>query len=90
MTLYEARKNGIYFIEGLYVEPGITRRLQALGLNDGTKVYVLNRKHKGAMIIKVRGTRLALGKHISSNIEVREVTDMTEENKGKDETGHEK
>lgn len=72
MTLYDAEKGGCYYIEGLYVEPGITRRLQALGLNDGTKVSVLNRKKKGALIIRVRGTRLALGRHISSNIEVKE------------------
>ena len=73
MTLYEANKNGIYEICGLYVEDKITRRLQALGLNDGTKINVLNRKKKGALIIQVRGTRLALGKHISSNIEVKEL-----------------
>ncbi len=72
MTLYDAEKGGCYYIEGLYVEPGITRRLQALGLNDGTMISVLNRKKKGALIIRVRGTRLALGKHISSNIEVKE------------------
>lgn len=72
MTLYEAEKGGSYCIEGLYVEPGITRRLQALGMNDGTVVNVLNRKRHGALIIQVRGTRLALGKHISTNIEVKE------------------
>lgn len=72
MTLYEAEKDGIYQIDGLYVEPTITRRLQALGLNDGTTVKVLNRKKHGALIIQVRGTRLALGRHISSNIEIRQ------------------
>ncbi|MED9902892.1 MAG: FeoA family protein [Lachnospiraceae bacterium] len=72
MTLYEAKKNREYTIEGLYVEEAVTRRLQALGLNDGTRIKVLNRKRRGALIIKVRGTRLALGSHLSSNIEVRE------------------
>lgn len=72
MTLYEAEKDKEYTIEGLYVEEAVTRRLQALGLNDGTRIKVLNRKRRGALIIKVRGTRLALGKHLSSNIEVRE------------------
>lgn len=79
MTLYEARKGGNYCIEGLYVEQTITRRLRALGLNDGTVVKVLNRKKKGALIIQVRGTRLALGKHISSNIEIRETEDRCHE-----------
>ena len=73
MTLYEAKKGERYCISGLYVEPQITRRLQALGLNDGTVLNVLNRKKRGALIIQVRGTRLALGKHISTNIEIKEV-----------------
>lgn len=73
MTLYEAKKGCSYHVEGLFVEPGITRRLQALGMNEGTSVYILNRKKQGALIVQVRGTRLALGKHISSNIEIREV-----------------
>lgn len=72
MTLYEAQKDKSYIIDGLFVEPSITRRLQALGLNDGTRITVLNRKKRGALIIQVRGTRLALGKHISSNIEIKE------------------
>ncbi|MCM1194286.1 MAG: ferrous iron transport protein A [Acetatifactor muris] len=70
MTLYEAQKGGSYCVEELRVEPAVTRRLQALGLNDGTVINVLNRKKRGALIIQVRGTRLALGRHISSNIEV--------------------
>ena len=70
MTLYEAEKGGSYCIEGLYVEPGITRRLQALGLNDGTVINVQNRKHLGARTVQFRCTRLALGRHISSNIEI--------------------
>lgn len=91
MTLYDAEKGGCYYIEGLYVEPGITRRLQALGLNDGTKVSVLNRKKKGALIIRVRGTRLALGRHISSNIEVKEAGSMRNgaQRDRAEENGHE-
>lgn len=92
MTLYDAEKGGCYYIEGLYVEPGITRRLQALGLNDGTKVSVLNRKKKGALIIRVRGTRLALGRHISSNIEVKEAGSMRNgaQRDRAEENGHER
>ena len=72
MSLFEGTRGKKYEIKGLYVEEGITRRLQALGLNDGTVITVLNRKQNGALIIKVRGTRLALGKHISCGIEVEE------------------
>lgn len=73
MSLFEGEKDKSYEIKGLYVEEGITRRLQALGLNDGTTVTVLSRKKNGALIIRVRGTRLAIGRHISSGIEVTEV-----------------
>ena len=72
MTLYEASKNKEYFITQLDVEEAITRRLQALGLNEGTKIAVLNKMNKGDLIIRVRGTRLALGKHISTNIKIQE------------------
>lgn len=72
MSLFEGKKGKSYEIKGMYVEEGITRRLQALGMNDGTVVNVLNRKKNGALIIRVRGTRLALGKHISMGIEVEE------------------
>ena len=50
--------------------PTPLRRLQALGLNEGTSIRVLNRKRRGALILYVRGTRLAVGKHISAHIEV--------------------
>lgn len=72
MTLFEGVKDKSYEIKELFVEESITRRLQALGLNDGTIVTILNRKKNGALIMKVRGTRLAVGKHISSGIEVKE------------------
>jgi len=72
MALSEGIKGNDYEIEGLYVEEGITRRLQALGLNDGTIVTILNRKRNGALIINVRGTRLAIGRYICQGIEVKE------------------
>lgn len=79
MTLYEAQKGKQYIVNGLFVEEAITRRLQALGLNDGTIITVLNRKKKGALIIRVRGTRLALGRYISSNIEINEIREQEHE-----------
>lgn len=76
MTLFEGQKKAQYRVDGLYVEEGITRRLQALGLNDGTAIYILERKKNGSMIIKVRGTRLALGKHLTSKIDVTEIGEV--------------
>ena len=42
-------------------------------MTTGTTISVLNRKGKGIMIIKLRGTRFALGYNITQNIRVREV-----------------
>lgn len=70
MTLYEGEKGKSYSVQELFMEEVLMRRLQALGLNEGTKVKILNRKRDGALILYVRGTRLAVGKHISTNIEV--------------------
>lgn len=72
MTLLEGNVKKQYIILGVYVETAINRRLEALGFNDGTKVFILNKKKNGSMIVKIRGTRLALGKHITSQIEVKE------------------
>lgn len=72
MTLYEGTAGKDYEISGIYVENNITRRLEALGLNDKTIIHMMTKKKHGAMIIKVRGTRLALGKHIAKSIEVKE------------------
>lgn len=73
MKLYDGDKGKSYCVRELFMEEGLMRRLQALGLNEGTKVKILNRKLSGAIIIYVRGTRLAVGKHISANIEVSRV-----------------
>lgn len=75
MTLYESKKGQSYELTRLFVQESITRRLQALGLNEGTRLAVINRKKRGAIIIRVRGTRLALGKEIAKGIEVKETKD---------------
>ena len=56
----------------VHVEDAINRRLEALGVNENTPLLVMNKKNSGTMIIKVRGTRLALGKRITGGIEVKE------------------
>ena len=71
MTLYEGEISKQYQVKEVLAEEAITRRLEALGLNFGTTITILNKKKNGAMIIKVRGTRLALGKQITENIEVK-------------------
>ncbi|MBR6383312.1 MAG: FeoA domain-containing protein [Lachnospiraceae bacterium] len=74
INLWDAELNKEYTVENIFLENPISRRLEALGINEGTPVCVLTRKKSGALIVKIRGTRLALGKHITSNIEIKEVT----------------
>ena len=72
MKLREGEIGHTYLVQKVEVDDTITRRLEALGVNEGTPVDVLNRKGAGSVIIKVRGTRLALGKRLSSGITVEE------------------
>ena len=73
INLWDAELKKVYTVENIFLENPISRRLEALGINEGTPVSVLTRKKSGALIVKIRGTRLALGKHITSNIEIKEV-----------------
>lgn len=57
-----------------HLELPVERRLEALGLTAGTDITVLNKKKKGAVIVKVRGTRFAVGQHIAQGIQIKEVT----------------
>ena len=70
--LNECEVGGRYVVAGVQVDESITRRLEALGVNEGTPVNILNKKGSGSVIIKVSGTRLALGRRLSEGITVRE------------------
>lgn len=72
MTLYEGVAGKEYWIQELSVDPVISKRLEALGFNEGTKIIISARKKEGSMIVKIRGTRLALGKHITTHILIEE------------------
>lgn len=71
MTLDQGIPGNSYIVEKLNLAPKVEKRLQALGMINGTTVDVLNNKNEGTMIIRMRNTRLAIGKGISSHIEVR-------------------
>ena len=73
MKLNQAHILQNYRISSVQEQEKIQRRLEALGILEGTKVVVLNRKRNGSTIIKVRGTRWALGNEIAEGIEVEEL-----------------
>ncbi len=72
MKLFDGESGKNYKVRSVAVEEAITRRLEALGVNENTQIAVLNKKSSGTMIIKVRGTRLALGRKITGGIDVEE------------------
>lgn len=72
MKLNEGIIGQSYIVRSVVVDDTITRRLEALGVNEWTPVTILNKKGSGSVIIKVRGTRLAFGKRISEGIEIGE------------------
>lgn len=72
MKLYEGTVGERYTVQSVLVDEQTTRRLEALGVNDQTPLDIMNKKGSGTVIIKVRGTRLALGRKIAAGIEIKE------------------
>lgn len=70
MKLYEGQKGSTLQVIHMDLPVQTERRLEVLGMLEGTKITVVNRKKKGAMIIKIRGTRFAVGQNITEHIEV--------------------
>ncbi|WP_027398429.1 FeoA family protein [Anaerovorax odorimutans] len=73
MTLNLGKINRTYKIQQSNLPRNIEKRLEALGMTLGSTVDILNSKNKGTLIIKVRGTRFAIGKGISKKISVKEM-----------------
>ncbi|MCI9007081.1 MAG: ferrous iron transport protein A [Lachnospiraceae bacterium] len=72
MRLYEGQKGSTLQVVHMDLPLQTERRLEVLGMLEGTKITVVNRKKRGAMIIKIRGTRFAVGESITKSIEVKE------------------
>lgn len=73
MTLNEGQKGSTLQVVHMDLPLQIERRLEVLGMLEGTRITVVNRKKRGAMIIKIRGTRFAVGENITKYIEVEAV-----------------
>ena len=73
MNVSQAQKGRTYLVKKVNLEGNFERRLEMLGMTDQVKLMVLNKKNQGAVIIKVRGTRFAIGKEIADAIEIEEI-----------------
>ncbi len=58
-------------VEGVDLPFQMERRLEALGMTRQAEISVVNRKGKGILIVKLRGSRFALGYQITKQITVR-------------------
>ena len=68
MTILEGTIHGSYIVQDITIQETILRRREALGIIPGTRLMLLNRKKNGTSIIKVRGTRWAIGREIAGGI----------------------
>ena len=72
MFLKDVQTGHSCIVEHIDLPFQMERRLEALGMTKESVISVLNRKGKGIMIIKLRGTRFALGYNMTRHITVRE------------------
>jgi len=73
MTLKQGRNHLTYRVESIDIELTLERRLEALGLTEGSLITILNNDKKGSLTARFRGTRFALGRRIADHITVMEV-----------------
>ena len=71
MQLCDGKVGHTYIVETISLPMNLAKRLEALGMIQGTQIEILNSKDHGVLIVKIRGTRFALGKNITQNIVVR-------------------
>ncbi len=69
-TLDRGTVGSRYEIRSIELPLNVAKRLEALGMTEGTMVEVLNSKNRGTLIVRVRGTRFALGRDITRQIRV--------------------
>ena len=70
MKLKDAEIGKSYIVKAISLPFQLERRLEALGMTEGTSIEIINRKGKGIMIIRLGGTRFALGCNITANIDI--------------------
>lgn len=75
MTLKEAKNGKLYVVEESTIGQPVKRRLEAMGLIEGTLIRKINQALDGSIIFMVRGNRLAIGKELADYILLREALD---------------
>lgn len=70
MNVTQAEIGNYYIVNKINLTGALERRLEMLGMTSGVKMEVLNKKNHGAVILKVRGTRFAVGRKIAEAIDI--------------------
>ncbi|MDR1630088.1 MAG: FeoA domain-containing protein [Oscillospiraceae bacterium] len=68
MTLYEGKVGRTYSVASINLSTPVRRRLEILGMTEHASVSLINKSLSGAIVIKIRGTRFALGKAFAKGI----------------------
>ena len=68
MTLYTAQQGKKYLVKKLDMEEKTQIRLESLGLTENSMIELISSVRGGASIVKIRGTRFALGREICEGI----------------------
>ena len=74
MRLCDGKTDRAYRVEEIRIAGRLGLRLEALGLTPRARVSVIGGRKRGSIMVKVRGTRLAIGRRIAEGIQVREET----------------
>ncbi len=68
MRLCDGEPGNTYEVSAIRLAMQMERRLEALGLTPGGSIQILGKKPRGAMIVKFRGSRFALGRSMTEKI----------------------
>ncbi|MEY8392018.1 ferrous iron transport protein A [Lachnospiraceae bacterium] len=79
MTILDGTVRHDYIVTDIITDKAIMRRLEALGINSGSRLQMMNQKKNGTVIVKVRGTRWAIGRDIAGGIQVVPAEQMDKE-----------
>jgi len=70
VVLTDSKKGETYKVLSLSLPKDACRRFEVLGMTVGSNISIVNVAVSGARIIKIRGTRFAIGKDFCDKIEV--------------------
>lgn len=75
MTLNQGEVDGIYRVLSDTLPFELKQRMASLGMIRNSLIRVVHRKRNGTAVVILRGSRFAVGRDVTSRIEVEEIQD---------------